>query len=44
MGLVVVAAVVHYSFPNRLIFLANFPTNPDLRMGAIEHVERFFEY
>ena len=44
MGLVVVAAVVHYSFPNRLIFLANFPTNPDLRMGAIEYVERFFEY
>ena len=44
MGLVVVAAVIHYSFPNRLEFLADFPTNPDLRLGAISYVERFFEY
>ena len=44
MGLVVVAAVIHYSFPNRLEFLADFPTNPDLRLGAIGYVERFFEY
>ena len=44
MGLVVVAAVIHYSFPNRLESLADFPTNPDLRLGAISYVVAVFEY
>ena len=33
---------LQFSQPVRI--LAEFPTNPDLRLGAIGYVERFFEY
>lgn len=44
MILISCAAIVHYSFPDRVDFLNQFPTNPALRLGAIGYVERFFDF
>lgn len=44
MLLISVAAIMHYSFPNYLNFLAEFPTDASFRLGAIGYVEQFFEY
>ena len=44
MLLISIAAIIHYSFPNYLSFLAEFPTDASVRLGAIGYVERFFEY
>ncbi len=44
MALIVAAAIVHYSFPDRVQFLSEFPTDPDIRMETIGYVEAFFEY
>lgn len=44
MGLVVLAAMLHYSFPGRYDLLTNFPTNPDIRLTSIDWVERFFDW
>ena len=44
MALIVSAAIVHYSFPDRVEFLGQFPTDPDIRMETIGYVEAFFEY
>ena len=42
--IVVAACVVHYSFPGKFALLDNFPTNPDIRTGAIDWVKQFFAY
>lgn len=44
MGLVICAAVVHYSFPGRFALLTYFPTDPDIRLTAIDRVEAFFNW
>ena len=44
MGLVVLAAMLHYSFPGRYDLLTNFPTDPDIRLTSIDWVERFFDW
>ena len=44
MLLIVAAAVVHYSFPNRFLLLTEFPTNPEYRLKSIATVEAFFAY
>ena len=44
MGLIVLAAMLHYSFPGRYELLTNFPTNPDIRLSSIDWVERFFDW
>lgn len=44
MGLVVLAAVIHYSFPGRFDLLSDFPTNPEIRLTAIAGVEAFFNW
>ncbi len=44
-ALVVVAlCVIHYSFPGAISWLTNFPTSPDIRLGAIARVEQFFAF
>ena len=44
MGLVVFAAMMHYSFPGRFTLLSDFPTDPDIRLGSIDRVEAFFNW
>ena len=44
MGLIIFAAVVHYSFPGRFILLTDFPTNPEIRLTSIDGVEAFFNW
>lgn len=44
MILISIAAIMHYSFPNYLNFLAEFPTDASFRLIAIGYVEQFFEY
>ncbi len=40
--LVVATCVIHYAFPGAIAWLSDFPTSPDIRLGAIDHVEAFF--
>ena len=44
MGLIIFAAVVHYSFPGRFTLLTDFPTDPDIRLTSIDGVEGFFNW
>ncbi len=44
MVLIVVAAMLHYSFPGRFDLLSNFPTEPGIRLTSIEWVENFFNW
>ncbi|MEM6578398.1 MAG: ABC transporter permease subunit [Pseudomonadota bacterium] len=44
MGLIVAAAMVHYSFPGRFTLLTEFPTDPDIRLNSIDSVEAFFNW
>ena len=44
MGLIIAAAVVHYSFPGRFSILTEFPTDPDIRLTSIDGVEAFFNW
>ncbi len=44
MGLIVAAAMLHYSFPGRFTLLTEFPTNPDIRLTSIDAVENFFNW
>lgn len=44
MGLIVVAAMMHYSFPSRFSLLSDFPTDPDIRLVSIDGVEAFFNW
>ena len=42
--IVVIACVMHYSFPGRYLLLTDFPTNPEYRLVAIEAVKQFFTW
>lgn len=44
MGLIVFAAMLHYSFPGRFTFLTEFPTHAAIRTTAISWVEGFFAF
>lgn len=42
--LIILASIVHYSFPDRLGFLSQFPTEPVIRLTVIAWVESFFNF
>ncbi len=42
MALIVGAATLNYSYPGQFDLLSAFPTHPDIRLGSIAWVERFF--
>lgn len=44
MAFIVLAAMLHYSFPGQYILLSEFPTNPDYRLNSIAWVEAFFAF
>ncbi|MCV6594749.1 MAG: glycine/betaine ABC transporter, partial [Silicimonas sp.] len=44
MGLITLAAMMHYSFPGRFTLLSDFPTAPDIRLTSIDGVEAFFNW
>lgn len=44
MALIVAAAMLHYSFPGRFPLLADFPTDPEIRLVSIDWVEAFFNW
>ena len=44
MALIVMAAMVHYSFPDSLPVLSTFPTIPEIRLTGITWVEAFFNW
>ena len=44
MVLIVVAAMLHYSFPGRFDLLDAFPTDPEIRLTSIDWVEAFFNW
>jgi glycine betaine/proline transport system permease protein len=44
LGLVVLAATLHYSFPGQYQILTEFPTLPEIRLTAITYVEGFFNW
>jgi len=44
MVLIVVVAMVHYSFPGRFSILSEFPTDPDIRRTGIAWVEDFIAF
>ena len=41
---IVVAAMLHYSFPGQYDLLSEFPTDPDYRLNSIAWVEGFFAF
>ncbi|MCP4932972.1 MAG: ABC transporter permease subunit [bacterium] len=41
---IVMAAMLHYSFPGTYPLLSNFPTNPEIRLTSIKSVETFFTF
>jgi glycine betaine/proline transport system permease protein len=44
MILLVATAMVHYSFPGRLSFLSEFPTDNSIRLASIDSVEAFIAW
>lgn len=42
--IIVSAAMIHYSFPDRFSILAGFPTHADIRLTSIDWVEAFFNW
>jgi glycine betaine/proline transport system permease protein len=42
--MIVVATVIHYSFPGAFQLLIDFPTNPNIRLTSIKWVEDFFAF
>ncbi|MEP4981534.1 ABC transporter permease subunit [Ascidiaceihabitans sp.] len=44
MGLIVLAAMLHYSLPGRFVLLGSFPTDPGIRLTSIDWVETFFNW
>lgn len=44
MALIALAAVLHYSFPDRFALLSSFPTRPEIRLESIAGVEAFFDW
>ncbi|MEM6971231.1 MAG: ABC transporter permease subunit [Pseudomonadota bacterium] len=43
-AVIIAVAVVHYSFPGAVTVLAEFPTDPDIRLTVIGWVEAFFSF
>ena len=43
-GLITVAAMLHYSFPGSFSLLSTFPTDPEIRLTGIRWVEAFFNF
>ena len=41
---IVIAAMMHYSFPGTYPLLSNFPTDPNIRLTSIKWVETFFTF
>lgn len=41
-ALVIATCVIHYAFPGAVQWLTDFPTRPEIRLGAIDRVEAFF--
>ncbi len=44
MGLILLAAMLHYSFPGRYSLLSDFPTDPNIRLTSISGVEDFIAW
>ena len=44
MVLIVVAAMLHYSFPGQFDLLSDFPTDPEIRLTSIDWVEGLFAF
>ena len=44
MLLILLAAMLHYSFPGKFAVLDSFPTDPDIRLTSIAGVETFFAF
>jgi len=44
MVLIVLASILHYSFPGRFGLLSDFPTEPGIRLSSIDAVEGFFNW
>ncbi|MGB0439166.1 MAG: ABC transporter permease, partial [Paracoccaceae bacterium] len=44
MALIVMAAMVHYSFPGRFSLLSHFPTDPNIRLTSISWIENFIAW
>lgn len=44
MALIVIAAMLNYSFPGRFELLSAFPTDPNIRLVTIDKVEAFFNW
>ena len=40
---IVIFTVIHYSFPDNINFLNNFPTHPDIRLVSINWIEKSFK-
>ena len=37
-------SVIHFAFPGTITWLADFPTDPDIRLTAIKYVEAIFDF
>ncbi len=44
MVLIIIVAMLHYSFPGRFDLLTHFPTDPDIRLTGITWVEEFIAW
>lgn len=44
MALIVIAAMLHYSFPGQYSLLSHFPTDPNIRLTSISWVEDFIAW
>ena len=42
--LIFCVCIIHFSFPGAIAWLADFPTDPNIRLTAISWVEQFFEF
>jgi glycine betaine/proline transport system permease protein len=41
---IILFSTIHYSFPNYLNIMKDFPTHPDIRLNSISGVEKIFDY
>lgn len=42
-AIIFIVSIIHFTFPGAVGWLGNFPTDPQIRLGAIDLVERLFE-
>ncbi len=42
--IIILISTVHYSFPNLIDLMNDFPTHPDIRLASIDWVEESFDY